>query len=65
MDVNEHERPSNIILRHKLNQRISTFKVDLYSGCDQQWNCCDGEVILLRNHCFFVALLLSFLVRVA
>jgi len=33
--------------------------------CDEQYNCCDGEAILLRNHCFFVASLLSFLVRVA
>ena len=41
------------------------FKVDLYTGCDKQYNCCDGEAILLRNHCFFVASLLSFLVRVA
>jgi hypothetical protein len=32
---------------------------------DEQYNCCDGEAILLRNHCFFVASLLSFLVRVA
>jgi len=36
----------------------------VWQRCDEQWNCCDGEAILLRNHCLFVALLLSFLVRV-
>ena len=30
-----------------------SLKVDLYSGCDEQCNCCDEEAILLRNHCFF------------
>jgi hypothetical protein len=33
--------------------------------CDERLNCCDAEVILLRNPCFFVASLLSCLVRVA
>jgi len=30
MDVNEHERLSNITLRHKLRQRNSTFITVLY-----------------------------------
>jgi hypothetical protein len=33
--------------------------------CDEQYNCCDGEAILFRNHSFLVESLLSFLVRVA